>query len=88
MLTRLIVYFAYSLKASARYGQTRQFFYNLLETRTAGLRPILTPSCRHGRAESVLLLLYEAERTPDGVSYLNKRLLRSREQKLRRTEPA
>jgi voltage-gated potassium channel len=31
MLARIIVYFAYLLKTSARYTQTKQFFYKLLE---------------------------------------------------------
>ncbi|WAK01979.1 potassium channel protein [Methylobacter sp. YRD-M1] len=70
MLTRLIVYFAYSLKASAHYGHTKQFFYNLLENPHSRIKNYFDIFMIGVVVLSVLLLLYEAEKAPDATALI------------------
>lgn len=59
MLTRLLVYFAYFLKSSPRYQNTKRFFYNLLENPNSRLKSYFDVFMIGLVMLSVFLLIYE-----------------------------
>ncbi|MGZ5055556.1 MAG: NAD-binding protein, partial [Methylobacter sp.] len=61
MLTRLIVYFAYFLKASKRYQRAKLFFYNLLENPNSRLKSYFDIFMICLVMLSVFLLIYEVD---------------------------
>jgi voltage-gated potassium channel len=61
MLTRLIVYFAYFLKASRRYQSAKLFFYNLLENPNSRLKSYFDVFMICLVMLSVFLLIYEVD---------------------------
>lgn len=61
MLTRLLVYFAYFLKSSARYQNTKRFFYNLLENRDSRLKSWFDAFMICLVMTSVFLLIYPVD---------------------------
>ena len=61
MLTRLIVYFAYFLKASRRYQRAKLFFYNLLENPNSRLKSYFDVFMICLVMLSVFLLIYEVD---------------------------
>lgn len=64
MLTRLLVYFAYTLKTSSRYQQTKLFFYNLLENEHNRLKSYFDVFMIGLVILSVFLLIYEVGNKP------------------------
>ncbi|WP_428353382.1 NAD-binding protein [Methyloprofundus sp.] len=73
MHTRLILYIAYSLKASARYQRSKTFFYDLLENPQCKLKSYFDVFMIMLVISSVSLLLYEVEHqtTAWAVSFEN-----------------
>jgi voltage-gated potassium channel len=61
MLTRMIVYFAYFLKASKRYQGAKLFFYNLLENPNSRLKSSFDVFMICLVMLSVFLLIYEVD---------------------------
>ncbi|MGZ4956546.1 MAG: potassium channel protein, partial [Methylobacter sp.] len=61
MFTRLIVYFAYFLKASKRYQRAKLFFYNLLENPNSRLKSYFDIFMICLVMLSVFLLIYEVD---------------------------
>jgi len=61
MITRLIVYFAYFLKASRRYQGAKLFFYNLLENPNSQLKSYFDVFMICLVMLSVFLLIYEVD---------------------------
>jgi len=61
MLTRLIVYFAYFLKASKRYQRAKLFFYDLLENANSPLKSYFDVFMICLVMLSVFLLIYEVD---------------------------
>ncbi len=61
MLTRLIVYFAYFLKKSPHYKNTKRFFYNLLENPDSQIKPKFDVVMICLVLFSVILLIYEVD---------------------------
>ncbi|MDO9215030.1 MAG: NAD-binding protein [Methylococcales bacterium] len=59
MLTRLIIYFAYILKRSPRYRQTKRFFYDLLENQDSSIKHYFDMFMIGLVMTSVFLLIYE-----------------------------
>jgi len=67
MLTRLIVYFAYFLKTSAGYRNTKLFFYNLLENTNSRLKSYFDVFMVILVLLSVFLLVYEVGKIPSEI---------------------
>ncbi|MGR9052461.1 MAG: NAD-binding protein [Gammaproteobacteria bacterium] len=61
MLTRLIVYFCYRLKTSARYRKTKTFFYNLLENPQSKMRDYFDLFMIVLVMTSIFALIYEVD---------------------------
>jgi voltage-gated potassium channel len=70
MLTRLIVYFAYFLKTSARYRNAKLFFYNLLENPHSRLKSYFDVFMICLVLLSVFLLVYEVGKIPSKIDRL------------------
>ena len=64
MLTRLLVYFAYSLKTSDRYQRAKRFFHRLLIDPESRLRAYFDVFMIMLILSSVFLLIYEVAKTP------------------------
>lgn len=63
MFSRTIVHFAYFLKTSRRYTQTKQFFYNLLENQQSKMKSYFDIFMICLVMLSVFLLVYSVEHT-------------------------
>jgi len=61
MLSRLIVYFAYFLKSSPYYRNTKRFFYNLLENADSRIKSYFDVVMICLVLLSVFLLIYEVD---------------------------
>jgi voltage-gated potassium channel len=61
MLTRLVIYFAYFLKTSRFYQNTKQFFYDLLENPHSPLKAYFDVLMISMVMVSVFLLIYEVD---------------------------
>ncbi len=70
MLTRLIIYFFYSLKRSPRYRRTKLFFYNLLENTDSQLKSYFDMFMICLVMTSVFLLIYEVNNEFNQVDIL------------------
>ncbi|MGZ8226690.1 MAG: NAD-binding protein [Methylococcaceae bacterium] len=70
MLTRLIIYLAYFLKASGRYQNTKRFFYNLLENPDSKFKSFFDVFMICLVLFSVSLLIYEVNTKLTGIEIL------------------
>ena len=70
MLTRLIIYFAYVLKRSQRYQQTKCFFYNLLENPDNRFKSYFDVFMICLIMFSVFFLIYEVNSQPNQTDVL------------------
>jgi voltage-gated potassium channel len=75
MLTRLIVYFAYFLKTSAGYRNTKLFFYNLLENPNSRLKSYFDVFMISLVMASVFLLIYEVGKAPSEINRLFEQVI-------------
>lgn len=75
MLTRLLVYFSYFLKTSARYRNTKLFFYNLLENPHSQLKSYFDVFMIILVMLSVFLLVYEVGMIPSEIDRLYEQVI-------------
>jgi len=75
MLTRLVVYFAYFLKTSARYQNAKLFFYNLLENPHSRLKYYFDVFMISLVVLSVFLLVYEVGKIPSEINRLFEQVI-------------
>ncbi|MFA5923001.1 MAG: NAD-binding protein [Methylococcaceae bacterium] len=75
MLTRLIVYFAYFLKSSPHYRNTKLFFYNLLDNPDSRTKSYFDVVMICLVLFSVFLLIYEVDTQLTGIEMLFEHVL-------------
>ena len=75
MLTRLIVYFAYFLKTSPYYKNTKRFFYDLLENPDSRIKSHFDVAMICLVLFSVFLLIYEVDTQLTPIDVLIEQVL-------------